>query len=100
MERKNAIIDKIGYKFDGRANRVNLAVYLALGGSGCAFSLCDESDICQFFRVCFGDMDLTNGVFAEDLKGKPLCAWFGEKRKIVGVSHILDDNGVKIVNIP
>lgn len=97
LEKVNAIVSKAGLYWNGHYHLacVRLTFTLSNGGGVCAeFNPCD-CDYRTLIDDVFG-IDSENGVYIDELNGKPCCCWL-ENRRLKYISNFMDDD--KIIEI-
>ena len=104
IKKVNAVIEEIGYRWCGHACAGSLNLILASSRGGhCSIDICEPKKLRGFFGMFSNEPDINyeDGFYAEELKGKHVCAWFEEDGygKIIGISPILDEDGDEMVEV-
>lgn len=99
LTRHNGIIRQIGARYIGHYGVTSVHVVFENSGGTCSFDItCNSKFIKEFINLFDHDgIDIENGFYIEELKGKYICGWFDNNEHIVGLSAILDDNGHNIL---
>lgn len=98
LEKVNAIVSNAGLYWNGHYNLACVKLTFALsngGGVGAEFNLRD-CDYRTLIDGVFG-IDSENGVYIDELNGKPCCCWL-ENRRLKYISNFMDDDKIIDVN--
>lgn len=103
LEKVNAIVSKVGLYWNGHYQWACVRFTFNLsngGGVGAEFNPrdCDYRTLIDgVFGGVFG-IDSENGVYIDELNGKPCCCWLDENRRLKYISNFMDDDKIMEVN--
>lgn len=102
LEKVNAIVSKAGLYWNGHYQWacVRFTFTLSNGGGVCAEFNPRDCDYRTLIDGVFGGVfgiDSENGVYLDELNGKPCCCWL-ENRRLKYISNFMDDDKMMEVN--
>ena len=99
LEKVNAIVSKAGLYWNGHYHLACVRLTFTLS-NGCGVVAEFNPSDCNYRTLIDGvfGIDSENGVYIDELNGKPCCCWLDEKRRLKYISNFMDDDKIIDVN--